>query len=551
MRGSPRAAWLLRLGAFIVALAVQATALHSGLQPLDEGTILVGADRVLHGEIPFRDFYTYYPPGQYYTVAALFWLFGCTTTVARLYDAVMRALIVVMLAELASRQVGRGWGALVALAGAIWLAAVRHHLCPVSPSLFWAVTALSLLGAYMTSARGAAGPKPLLAVLTGGALALSLCYRHDVGAFALVAVAAALVATLRLTLLAPGTALRSALLVAGGLTAGLGPIILAFAAAGTSLSDVSRQLVRDPLLVCVAFRRVPLPRLSLPTWSQLIAMRLDELASALSSFSIDFGPPVIAAGIACAAWLLLTRRSAPERWARDASFCGIVVLGTLCLSFCGAIADPIHLLPALVLSYLVLAALVRRWCEGHGAALKGLGIGAGVLLAGVSLVSPILRGRDVSVQHFPFSWERRTDLPRSPNLRPLWARARVAAFLREKVPIGGRIFVGSLRHDRIYANEPIIYFLAERLPATPYHFLDPGVADTAAVQSEIVAGIERYQVEYVVRSSAFVERIVERGQPGSCVLDDYLEAHFVPCREFSSQTSVWCRRKGVGRTASR
>jgi hypothetical protein len=114
------------------------------------------------------------------------------------------------------------------------------------------------------------------------------------------------------------------------------------------------------------------------------------------------------------------------------------------------------------------------------------------------------------------------------------------------VPPGGRIFVGCSRHDLIWANEPILYFLSERLPGTRYHVLDPGVATTLPVQRDIVDGLIRNRVEYVVLSSAFArvrEPNLSAVSSGVSVLDEFLENHYELDRRFGSDLSVWRKRE--------
>src|ERR1700751_4476719 len=48
---------------------------HTSLEP-DEGIVVQGAERILGGEVPYRDFFTFYTPGSFYFVALLFKLFG-------------------------------------------------------------------------------------------------------------------------------------------------------------------------------------------------------------------------------------------------------------------------------------------------------------------------------------------------------------------------------------------------------------------------------------------------------------------------------------------
>src|SRR5262245_25935877 len=54
------------------------TTLHS-----DEGIVLEGAARILRGNVPYRDFFSFYTPGSYYWTALLLKLFGNSILTAR------------------------------------------------------------------------------------------------------------------------------------------------------------------------------------------------------------------------------------------------------------------------------------------------------------------------------------------------------------------------------------------------------------------------------------------------------------------------------------
>src|SRR6185295_8728394 len=83
----------------LAAAAVIAAFLYllSGeLRPLDaydEGIPLVGASRVLRLESPYRDFWTLYSPAQFDVLAAVFRLFGPSLAAARVWDAVVKLLL--------------------------------------------------------------------------------------------------------------------------------------------------------------------------------------------------------------------------------------------------------------------------------------------------------------------------------------------------------------------------------------------------------------------------------------------------------------------------
>ena len=79
-----RAADRLLLTALIgLALIAQWLWMDASVGPYDEGLVLFGADRVLRGDVPYRDFWTLYGPAGFYVEAALFRLFGETALVGR------------------------------------------------------------------------------------------------------------------------------------------------------------------------------------------------------------------------------------------------------------------------------------------------------------------------------------------------------------------------------------------------------------------------------------------------------------------------------------
>ena len=47
-----------------------------GINPHDEGLVLQAGARIADGQLPYRDFYANYGPGQYFLVGGLDALFG-------------------------------------------------------------------------------------------------------------------------------------------------------------------------------------------------------------------------------------------------------------------------------------------------------------------------------------------------------------------------------------------------------------------------------------------------------------------------------------------
>ena len=103
----------------------------SSIEP-DEGIVLQGATRILAGQTPYRDFFSFYTPGSFYLVAALFRVFGNSFVVARTSVAVTGAACSVVTYLLVRRVCSRGVAVFAAILATIAGTAFRFlvlHNC--------------------------------------------------------------------------------------------------------------------------------------------------------------------------------------------------------------------------------------------------------------------------------------------------------------------------------------------------------------------------------------------------------------------------------------
>jgi Dolichyl-phosphate-mannose-protein mannosyltransferase len=110
---------------FIVCLAYLCIFLrYTTLEP-DEGIVLLGAERILAGELPYRDFFSFYTPGSFYLLAWLFRIFGDSFLVARTSVAIAGAICSVITYVLSRRVCSRRIALLCALLATTTGAAFR------------------------------------------------------------------------------------------------------------------------------------------------------------------------------------------------------------------------------------------------------------------------------------------------------------------------------------------------------------------------------------------------------------------------------------------
>src|SRR5579871_4331461 len=248
--------WLLSSAAVVLAgaLTIGIRTLERPANPLDEFLPLVAAERVLAGDVPYRDYTTLYPPLMTLLDAALLSVAAPELLLARaLFLAIVLAglLAVTRIAARIARdeRIAAGVGLLAAAAhGApLW----GYALVPAIVLVLW-----SFLATLRARAAGVERPRAWLA-LAGVLLGLASLARHDAAAWGAIPIVAGVFFAER----ARGgrAALASAATVLG--TAAIFPLaFLVFLVAEGALGCAWEQLVRIPAVLYPEIRGLPWPR---------------------------------------------------------------------------------------------------------------------------------------------------------------------------------------------------------------------------------------------------------------------------------------------------
>jgi len=456
-RGAPLALLLAGL------LVSGATALQ-GVQVNDEGLMLAAAERVARGQVPYRDFWANYPPGQYHLLGALSELFGTSLVPWRVVRVLADAGVAALTFVLARRG-----GAPGRLAGVAWVAAICSMASPSGPNPFPVALALAL-GALLVFERA-----PVAAGALAGACA---AWRTELAAGLVLGVLAALLLSSRRGERAPAARFAAA---AGGTAA----LLYAPVVARAGLGPAWDLLVRHPLTEYRTYQGLPFPfgydgplNVSSP-----LAFLDDSLEPGL----LFFLPLVLVVGLAAGGAEALRGPGAPLRIA-TAGF----ALGPL--SYLLARPDFLHTAPLAV----VVAGLAAWAVAARPRAATGV-------VAGLALAYVVVQGLDrrwLALREET----RRLDLPVADGVRTDPAVAAelegAVAAIDRLAPPGAPIYVATRRSDRVTSGSPLLYVLARRPNPTRHDVAQPGVVTTAAVQREIVRDLERTRTPVVVRDTA-------------------------------------------------
>jgi hypothetical protein len=459
-----RDAVLLLGGALLAAVA-----LRDGVAPHDEGLMLAWAQRVSDGQLPYRDFWCNYGPGQPLALGALTAVVGPSLLAWR----IVRVLVGAIAAWLAYRLVadetrelpGGGHWALGA-----WAASAGMLAWPLLPAP--TVPALALgLGALWLARR-----RPAWAGVLAGAAGL---WRPELGvAFAIATVWRAG---------AGQDARRAATAATATFVAGWAPFL---ALAG---GDVAGQVLG--FVSIQSQQRLPFPP---PYDGGLDPNKLLEGNIAL----------LLVAGVVL--WVALRRGPA---------WLAVPLLGGL--AYLLGRADEFHLLPLGVLVAVGLAIAGAR-------ATMPL---ARVAVAG-TLAILALHGVDRQAGRLLHPGDlAAVPGPAGDGVRTFEADAAALGVLRKR--LGGTrapLLVLPPRTDRVTVGDPLLNVVLDRPNPTRYDVMQPGVVTTAKVQREVIGDLRAARPPQVVR---WLGPEARRREPnasgrerGATLLDGYVATHY-------------------------
>lgn len=110
---SSRSECLIALAVFVLSFFYLCIFRKASSIDLDEGIILLGAQRILDGQVLYRDFFSFFTPGSYYLLALVFRIFGDSYLVAHTLVAFVGAGLSPLSYLLARRACGRQTSLLV------------------------------------------------------------------------------------------------------------------------------------------------------------------------------------------------------------------------------------------------------------------------------------------------------------------------------------------------------------------------------------------------------------------------------------------------------
>ncbi len=553
-KAAQRNVFIISLILFLGSIIILLLGMPRWPVPYDEGLLLTGAMRVAAGQVPHRDFYAIYGPVNFYVPAMLFKMFGQSLLVNRLLDFSIEALTVAVTYAIASVYCRRSIAIAAAIVTIFWFDGWNSYSCyPVFPVTLLSIVSTTLL---VPSFVCRITKKRLFAV---GALAgLSTLFRYDMGV-GLLAVHICFLAIANYSC-PSGPSRKLASFFSDLWPDLLGFSILTVPVAVYFLSvSAFYPMLRD--VVTLQYhnyrtgRNTPFPGLHLNYLDDL-AVYLPIVTVALSLFVLRAGT---FAGDRNNSGDLHPGSEERERKGLLIAFSLLAfVMFFKAYVRIGALPMFASLLPCLLMTAVLfeyrekLPAFARitanclAVCFLFTSAFSSAKSIRRVIVYGdiPGRIARVLSVRVTPLGDFETNWCAQSN-PMTKGFC-FWSdegRLRTIEFIDSHTRPNQRLFVGVTRHDKIFANDNIIYFASQRLPATKWSHFDPDLQNSYPIQVEMVHELDKTSPPYIVLDSEF-DSIHEANDSskstGVTLLDDYIHSKYRYVQAFD-EMSIWER----------
>ena len=515
------------------------------------GVPSVGAERVLAGDLPYRDFWTMYAPGHFYLLALVYRLFGATYLVeavaATVFCATTTCLCYWLARNLGSKRL-LALGCAAVFLAAMYNKGYHKNLGSYPSASLFLLLELNCLALYYKTGRRN--------WLLGAGLAVGavVIFKHDVGAYTAIAAVLGLfvfyfVQWFRTNARESLTSLLlKIVLYSFAASVIVLPVLLYFS--WLAWPDMLRNLVTFPLGDFPFSRPESYPGLLPLNLLDVSRIQTMENLCRYLMFALPFLWFLL--GIATIGLAIQKRR--PEIAALATTFCvayafhysaAHVQINThiISMSVYGALLGVLFWQFAQT-AYNIQPTTVRRF----------LAVGvAMVWLLSLAAAPGYKRwvARNKPVAKLTLHKVAGVKLPVE-DARNL---TNLAEFVNANIPPDQPIYIGVHRHDIVIFGDVMAYFILNRRSATRYQELHPAITDTAPIQREIINDLERQTLPLLVLKQMFPDDVLDAVKHdflkhlpniGATELDRYIQEHYVEVRRFGL-SQVWLRKELVAR----
>ena len=481
------------------------------INPFDESLILVGAERILKGHIIYKDFWTLYPPGQFYTVALLFKMFGTSVLSARIYDIAIKSLIPVVIFSIirlrfSSKLALVGWAMSL-----VWIGFIPSYVYPVFTSMLFIY-----VGAYFLL-RYIEGNQVYWLIFSAISIVFSILFRHVLGGMAAVGIFLILALRKMMNTYTPWTPILYYVVTI--IFTGL-PLLIYFILS-CGIQPMINDLILYPANIYPKVRWLPYP-------------------TSLYILPFFVFPYVLLISFITSLTLLVKHKTC------DKVTCGLLlfsVFGFFFLNFVRVRSDIYHLLPVSLTSIILIPILFSVLSRGQPLNTRRTMIIFAVFVAvfGFVFFDPVyMKMRSFSIDYLVIP--SKSKISRAGYSELSSDLQNIVAYIQNNTSETESLYVGVKNHDQFIINDIVVYFIAGRNYASKYHELIPGLTNTLRKQKEIVKELKDTSVKVIIMTQRYwYEPNDTRFDPGFDVLDDYISTNYELKEKFGIY-EVWMKK---------
>lgn len=517
---------------FLVALftcIVQLVAFNPIYNLYDDGILAFGAERILQGDMPYRDFWTMYAPGQFYVLAGLFAIFGTEDLTLRLYGLTLKAVITALSFSLVAKKSGAVAGIIAAASSFLILVAARLEAFPVFPAIL-------LLQLALLSLPEQLGPAPQRLLATGVLIGLAALFRHDLGFYFCIGLTI-YTCWQQFTLHANKTSalagvLRNCYLYATGVLIIVFPVTL-YLLLNVGTEKLWFNLILAPATLYAENRSLPWPGPTLLQQAIGFPLLIAEFVVYLPALLIPL-------------FLFIVCTHKHRQSIQKIEYGFMLLLGICSLLFMlkGSVrVSAIHMLPAVLFSVLTLASLWPRLTPRArysvplaAVYLLSAGLVSGACLPGLTILQAAVKQ---NVSHWSSELNSLpcsdSGLPRGRCVSVDKHYQQAGEYILANTSASDLIYVAGGRHDKVFVNAVGLYFLTGRGSATYWQELHPGVQTQSAIQSQIIDELSKNRPALIVldeRWDEIQEPNASALSSGEHKLDTFIEGNFSETARF-------------------
>lgn len=518
-----------------------------GIKVYDEGVTVYGASRVLDGALPYRDFWTAYMPGHFYLYALVFKIFGASLAVERVTSIIFIIAITIMAYFISRKVLPVVYALMVFFFSSVWLSSFDFWGYIIHPTLLFCLISINFFLTYLLKAKKKA------LIWAGIFAGITALFRHDFGFY--VFGSEILILTLHEFLIKEYSnqkkirvVARESLKIIVGTRVIFLPVAVFFLIK-VPFRELYHNLIAFPLEVYPDYRSIPFPSPFI-SYEHFQSQFDDASFDAFVKENLDrlyiYFPLIVYFALFLQLIVKITQNTDFIKTRKFWTSASILMFGFLFYSKVIIRSVHLHLMPtyviAIIVFFMVIANIDKTLTNKK---VNRIAYVLLYLLAIPALIRPFW-SESINMIYSDSRIKERLNVVRAEKIH--WdlrgySYEKVINYVDSLVPEKEKIFVGNVRHDRVFTNDVLFYFLSGRESPTKYYELHPGIVTTREVQKEIVKDIAFSGVRFVVlKEETRVETENKSGESsGITLLDDFIRNNYQLDKDFGDY-SVWIKK---------